>query len=166
DLAEQEDRAVVKIAGSISSFEKKLTRKDGKPFAILTVEDFTGSIEVMVWGEAYAKAAKEIDKGRIVAITGKLDKREESLRLVTNEIASVTKQKGIKALTIDIPMEKANEERLVAIRELVQQFPGTQPLYLRFRAIDGRELRLKADPGYSVRDEEALREKLAELLAM
>ncbi|HZC59755.1 MAG TPA: DNA polymerase III subunit alpha, partial [Chthoniobacterales bacterium] len=31
ELAEQDDRAVVKIAGSISSFEKKLTRKDGKP---------------------------------------------------------------------------------------------------------------------------------------
>jgi DNA polymerase III subunit alpha len=165
ELAEQEDRAVVKIAGSISSSEKKLTRKDGKPFAILTVEDFTGSVEVMVWGEVYAKAAKEIDKGRIVAITGKLDKREESLRLVTNEIAPIGKQKGIKALTIDIPMEKANESRLIAIRDLVCQYPGMQPLYLRFRLADGREVRLKADPGYSVRDEEPFRQKLAELFA-
>ena len=84
---------------------------------------------------------------------------------MTNEIGPISKQKGVKALTIDIPMEKANENRLIAIRELVRQFPGTQPLYLRFRSIDGRELRLKADAGYSVRDEEALREKLAELLA-
>jgi hypothetical protein len=38
-------------------------------------------------------------------------------------------------------------------------------LYLRFRTVDGRELRLKADAGYSVRDDETLREKLAELLA-
>ena len=58
DLANQEDKVTVKIAGSISAFDKKHTRKEGKPFAILTVEDFTGSVEVMVWNEVFAKAAK------------------------------------------------------------------------------------------------------------
>ena len=165
DLANQEDKVTVQVAGSISAFDKKHTRKDGKPFAILTIEDFTGSVEVMVWNEVFAKAAKEIDKGKIVVVAGKMDKREESIRLVANEIGPITRRKAIKALTIDIPMEKADEERLIAIRELVRQFPGIQPLYLRFRTVDGRELRLKADAGYSVRDDETLREKLAELLA-
>ena len=50
----------------------------------------------------------------------------------------------------------------MAIRGLVRQFPGMRPLYLRFRTIDGRELRLKADAEYSVGDEEAFKEKLAE----
>jgi DNA polymerase III subunit alpha len=165
DLANQEDKVIVQVAGSISAFDKKHTRKDGKPFAILTIEDFTGSVEVMVWNEVFAKAAKEIDKGKIVAVAGKMDKREESIRLVANEIEPITRRKAVKALTIDIPMEKADEERLIAIRELVGQFPGMQPLYLRFRTSDGRELRLKADSGYSVRDDETFRELLAELLA-
>jgi DNA polymerase-3 subunit alpha len=165
DLANQEDKVIVQVAGSISAFDKKHTRKDGKPFAILTIEDFTGSVEVMVWNEVFAKAAKEIDKGKIVAVAGKMDKREESIRLVANEIEPITRRKAVKALTIDIPMEKADEERLMAIRELVGQFPGMQPLYLRFRTIDGRELRLKADSGYSVRDDETFRELLAQLLA-
>ncbi|HSZ26687.1 MAG TPA: OB-fold nucleic acid binding domain-containing protein, partial [Chthoniobacterales bacterium] len=146
------------------SFDKKLTRKEGKPFAILTLEDFTGSVEVMVWGEVYAKTSKEIDKGKIVAITGKLDKREDSIRIVANEIGPMTGRKSVKALTIDIPLEKADEERLMAIRDLVRQFPGIQPLYLRFRSADGQEIRLRADSDYSVRDEEAFRAKLAELL--
>jgi DNA polymerase III subunit alpha len=165
DLGNQQDKVTVQVAGSISAFDKKHTRKDGKPFAILTLEDFSGSVEVMVWNEVFAKAAKEIDKGKIVAVTGKMDKREENIRLVANEIGPITRRKAVKALTIDIPMEKADEERLIAIRELVRQFPGMQPLYLLFRTIDGRELRLKADPGYSVRDEVTFREKLAELLA-
>ena len=48
-VANQEDKVTVQIAGSISTFDKKHTRKEGKPFAILTIEDFTGSVEVMVW---------------------------------------------------------------------------------------------------------------------
>ena len=164
DLGDQEDKEMVKIAGSISAFEKKFTRKEGKPFAILTLEDFTGAVEVMVWGEVYAKTAKEIDKGKIVAITGKLDKREDSVRIVANEIGPLSGRKPVKALTIEIPMEKADEDRLIAIRDLVRQFPGIQPLYLRFRSSDGHEIRLKADADYSVRDEEDFRAKLAELL--
>jgi DNA polymerase-3 subunit alpha len=165
ELSGQEDRGIVQIAGAISGFEKKFTRKDGKPFAILTVEDFTGQVEVMVWGEAFSKGAKEIEKGKIVFISGKLDKREDGLRLVANEVGPIIKGKGFKGLTIDIPMEKADEQRLKAIRDLVRQFPGAQPLFLRFKTPDGRELRLKADPGYAIRDEESFRERLAELLS-
>jgi DNA polymerase-3 subunit alpha len=163
-LPDQEDRSTIQIAGSISTFEKKFTRKDGKPFAILTVEDFTGSVEVMVWGEAFAKNSKEIDKGKIVVISAKLDKREDNVRLVANEVNPITKGKGFKGLTIDIPMDKADESRLMAIRDLVRQFPGAQPLFIRFRSLDGREIRLKADPGYAVRDDQSFRERLAELL--
>ena len=43
----------------------------------------------MVWNEVFAKAAKEIDKGKIVAIAGKLDKREDGIRLVANEIGPI-----------------------------------------------------------------------------
>jgi hypothetical protein len=70
----------------------------------------------------------------------------------------------IKAITIEVPMEKVDEKRLIALRDLVRQFPGTQPLYLRFRSIEGQAIRLKADSDFSVRDEEAFRAKLAELL--
>jgi DNA polymerase-3 subunit alpha len=164
ELSLQEDKATIQIAGSISSFEKKHTRKDGKPFAVLTVEDFTGSVEVLVWNDVYAKAAKHIDKGKIVAITGRFDKREESLRIVASEIKPMGAGKALTGLTIDIELAKADEKRLMAVRDLVLQFPGRLPLYIAFRTADGREIRLKADPGYNVRDDETLRAKLAELL--
>jgi hypothetical protein len=112
----------------------------------------------------YAKTAKEIDKGKIVAITGKLDKREDGARIVANEIGPLVARKSVKAIVIDVPLEKADEKRLIALRDLVRQFPGIQPLYLRFRSIDGQEIRLKADSDFSVRDEEAFRARLAELL--
>jgi DNA polymerase III subunit alpha len=163
-LSEQEDRSTVRIGGTISASDKKFTRKEGKPFAIITVEDFTGSVEVMVWGETFAKNGKEIEKGNIVVISAKLDKREDTIRLVAHEVAPITKGKGFKGLTIDIPIDKADETRMMAIRDLVREYPGAQPLFLRFRSLDGREVRLKADPGYAVRDDQTFRERLAELL--
>jgi DNA polymerase-3 subunit alpha len=173
ELPNLEDKSVVQVAGSISAVDRKFARKDGKPFAVITMEDFSGQVEVMVWSDAYSRSAPEIEKGKIVAATARLDRREDSVRLIASEIGPLPapetpgrdsrSEKG--ALTIDIPMEKADEERLVAIRTLVQRYPGPQPLFLRFRAVDGRVLKLKASGDYSVRDDTALRTKLAELLA-
>jgi DNA polymerase III subunit alpha len=156
----------VQVAGTISAIEKKFTKKDGKPFAIVCLEDFSGQVEVMVWGETYAKAARHIEKGKIVAVSAKLDRREESARLVANDVGPITRGRPVAAaLTIDIPYEKADEARLMALRHLIQQFPGTQPLFLRIHRLDGQELRLKADAGFAVRDDASFREKVAELLA-
>jgi DNA polymerase III subunit alpha len=163
-LIDLEDKSTVRVAGSISAFEKKFTRREGKPFAILTIEDFTGAVEVMVWNDVFAKSGKEIDKGKIVSIAARLDKREDTARLIATEIGGISQRKALKPLVVDIPFEKADESRLLALRDLIRQHPGTQPLFLRFRAPDGRELRLKTDPGYSVTDNEVFREKLAELL--
>lgn len=163
-LVDLEDKSTVRVAGSISAFEKKFTRREGKPFAILTIEDFTGAVEVMVWNDVFAKSGKEIDKGEIVSITARLDKREDAARLIATEIGTISQRKALKPLIIDIPFEKADENRLIALRELIRQHSGTQPLFLRFRASDGRELKLKTDAGYSVTDNEVFREKLVELL--
>jgi DNA polymerase-3 subunit alpha len=165
ELSEESDKSQVRIAGSISALERKYTRKEGKPFAVMTVEDFTGSAEVMVWADVFAKASKELELGKIVAINGKLDNREDSVRLIAAEVAPIIRAKKTAVLTIDLPVEKTDEGRLLALRDLILQYPGPQPLYLRFRTSDGQELKLKAHSGYCVRDEEEFRAKLAELLA-
>ena len=132
-LAEQEDKAQVEIAGFISAVERKFTRKDGKPFATITIEDFTGAVEALVWGDVFTRASKELEAGKIVAVNARLDRRDESARLVVNDLNPLARGKKTQPLTIDIPLEKADEKRLLALRDLVREFPGPQTLYLRFR---------------------------------
>ena len=84
--------------------------------------------------------------------------------MIAAEVVSITRAKKTPVLTIDLPLDKTDEGRLLALRDLILQYPGPQPLYLRFRSTDGLELKLKADSGYCVRDAEEFRLKLAELL--
>ena len=42
------------IAGMVRSVTPKIS-KAGRKFAILTLEDFTGSIEVLLWSDVYEK---------------------------------------------------------------------------------------------------------------
>jgi DNA polymerase III subunit alpha len=163
DLSTTEDKNVVRIAGSIVAVERKFAKKDGKPFAIVTLEDFSGQVEMMVWGEVYTSSAREIEKGRIVAVKAKLDHRDDSLRLVANELSSLAPDKSPRPLTIDLPVNQVDEARLTALRDLIRQFPGDQPLCLRFHS--GRqEVRLRVGADFRVRDSAAFRAKLAEIV--
>src|SRR6184192_1115432 len=56
-LGDLEDRAQFKIAGAIVQVEKKFTRKDGKPFAVVWIEDLTDTLEVVVWNEVYLRVS-------------------------------------------------------------------------------------------------------------
>ncbi|MBV9274050.1 MAG: DNA polymerase III subunit alpha [Verrucomicrobia bacterium] len=165
ELINLEDRSSVKVAGSIATLEKKFTRKDGKAFAVMTLEDFTGSVEVLVWADVFAKSGRDLEVAKIVTVSAKIERRDETVRLIASEIGSVTRGKKVAALTIDIPIERTSEDKLLALRELVMQHPGPQPLFLRFRSHDGQELKVRANNGYSVRDDADFREKLAELLS-
>jgi DNA polymerase-3 subunit alpha len=164
ELPNLEDKSQVKVAGSISGLEKKFTRKEGKPFAVVMLEDFTGTVEILVWADIYARFGKELEAGKIVAISAKLERRDDTVRLIASEIGPVAKGKKGGALTIDILLERTNEDKLLALRELVMKHPGPQPLFLRFRAPDGQELRVKTNTGYSVHDDASFREELAQLL--
>src|SRR5438067_1005064 len=73
-LAELDDRAPFKIAGAIVEVEKKFTRREGKPFAVIWVEDLSDMLEVVLWNEVYLKVSDALAAGRVVEIRGVLDK--------------------------------------------------------------------------------------------
>ena len=52
-LAQLQDGQVTRIGGIISKLQPKTT-KQGKPMAIMTLEDLDGSVEVLVFPESYA----------------------------------------------------------------------------------------------------------------
>src|SRR2546427_6521238 len=85
-LGELDDRAPFKIAGAIVEVEKKFTRREGKPFAVVWLEDLTEMLEVVVWNEVYLKVSDALAAGRVIEIKGTLDKREEVLRATALEI--------------------------------------------------------------------------------
>src|SRR5256884_5786957 len=92
-LGALDDRAPFKIAGAIVEVEKKFTRKEGKPFAVVWIEDRADMIEVVVWNEVYLKVSDALEAGRVVEIKGTLDKRDEGPRAVAQEIKTLSSRK-------------------------------------------------------------------------
>lgn len=87
EIPEKDRRGKQKFGGIISELTVKYT-KSGKQFAIMRLEDFTGSTEVMVWSDDYEKIGKTLEKGAVVEMMAKIEKdnRSDALQLIAQGI--------------------------------------------------------------------------------
>ena len=157
------------------SIEKKFTRKEGKPFAVVWLEDLTTVLEVVVWNEVYLKVSDALAAGRVVEVKGTLDKREEILRATALEIRLLTPRKpnGANEDSTDARYEPAvrlqfsaaaTGDELREVRELLVRSPGRRPVQLLFDRANGNSLRLDTGADFRVNLTPDLEEKLSRWL--
>jgi DNA polymerase-3 subunit alpha len=150
-LGEEEDKSTVAIAGALTSVEKKFTKKENKPFAVVILEDLTGSLEVMIWNETYTKSQAHLVLGNVVSISGQLDRREDTPRLKANEVKPVKKSTAPeKPVVLSFERDQTTEGDLLEVREVVQRHPGSRRLEFRFVDAQGHRLRMLAGREYAI----------------
>ncbi len=176
-LGELDDRALFKIAGAIVEVERKFTRREGKPFAVVWVEDLTDMLEVVVWNEVYMKISDALVAGRVVEIKGTLDKRDDALRGTAQEIKMLApaKTNGANERSINALQESAvllqfsaatTGDELREVREILASSPGRRPVRLLFDRANGNSLRLDAGTEFRVNLTRDLEAKLSRWLVM
>jgi DNA polymerase-3 subunit alpha len=172
-LGALDDRAPFKIAGAIVAVEKKFTRKEGKPFAVVWIEDRADMLEVVVWNEVYLKASAALEAGRVIEIKGTLDKRDEIPRAVAQEIKTLSPGKPNGATEGSTDKESAvllkfspatTRDELREVRRILASSPGRRPVRLLFDRANGNALRLDAGVEFSVNLTRDLEEKLSRWL--
>ena len=161
-LGEQEDKSTVTIAGALTAVDRKFTKKDNKPFAIVVLEDLTASLEVMIWSEAYTKSQLQLVVGNVVSITGRLDRREEAPRISANEVKPIKKPAASeKPVVLSFDREKTTEADLHTVRAAVVRSPGTRRIEFQFVSPDGSSVRLRAGNEFRVAWTPELAQELA-----
>lgn len=164
-VEELDDRATVRVAGLLAAVEKKFTKSGGKPCAFLTLEDFTGKIEVRVWSEVYAKVSNLLMVGKVVQIAGRLDKRDDKSAVTASEVKSLTPDPGHeRPVVLRLPCGRLERGQIETLRSVVMDFPGRRPLVLEFVARNGSVQRFRTKERFKVGHEEGLRAALVGLL--
>ena len=174
-LGELEDRSQFRTAGAIVQVEKKFTRKEGKPFAVVWIEDLTGTIEVVIWNDVYLAVSDILATGRVVEIRGTIDTRGDSLRATaqkvrilsaheTNGASKVNEQTGSgygeAAIRLQFSAATTREE-LREVRELLASSPGQRRVEVLCKGAT-----IEAAPDLSVELTRDLEQKLTRWLVM
>jgi DNA polymerase-3 subunit alpha len=162
-LGELEDRASFTIAGALSQVDRKFTKREGKPFAVVFVEDLTGTLEVVLWNETYLPVAGVLEPGKVLSIRGTIDKRDDTVRATAqkvkllkpdcvppNENTNRTEDMNgsariaeTEAVTLRFA-RGAGAEELRTVREILASSPGQRPVTLMLRSESGETVCIDA----------------------
>ncbi|MGN1088631.1 MAG: DNA polymerase III subunit alpha, partial [Phascolarctobacterium sp.] len=111
------DGQPVQVAGIISNCTIKNTKK-GDTMALLTLEDFSGRCNVIVFSRTYHECLREIFEDNIVAITGRFSVDERESKIVAQSVTRLSNKEPTQ-VKLKIP---AHLENPLVQRELMQAF--------------------------------------------
>ena len=154
---------IITIAGLITAVQRKVSRQ-GQSWAIVTVEDLEGAIDVRFFSSTYQTHALNLIEDRIVIIRGKIDKREETPQITALELSLADiNQAPIGPFVIKLEAERCTPPVVDRMKEILRSHPGTREVHLK---IEGgvKNTILKLDDGLKITASPSLSADLKSIL--
>jgi DNA polymerase-3 subunit alpha len=140
------------VGGIVAACRQLKTRK-GDRMAVFTLEDAVGGVEVVVFPEAYQRAASFIESGTLVLVRGKLERDEETVRILASEIAPLDSVRERIAREVAIHLKKpADRGTLETLGEIFSRHRGDRKISFEVETGEGpNRLRVKVDVSSQIR---------------
>ncbi|MDR7419130.1 MAG: DNA polymerase III subunit alpha [Armatimonadota bacterium] len=169
-LAEMRDRSEVVVGGLITAL-KRTTTKGGAAMAFATLEDLTGSVEVIVFPKTYEQSSLALRRDAIVVVRGRLDVADQQVKLLADGVIALDDVPGGNGspgatpegraapngppatiasavapdlvLHVTLDAERHGDAGLHRLRDVLARHRGDRPVVLTVRA-EGREVLLQS----------------------
>ncbi|MCK4236644.1 MAG: hypothetical protein KAX38_05965, partial [Candidatus Krumholzibacteria bacterium] len=102
----------------------------------VTVEDFHGSYEVIVFSSCYQKRRKKLQQDKIVVIAGKVSVKERSdNKVIADEIYMIDEALSVLPREVHLTLrpEIFGERELADLKSLTMRFPGDREIVFHWR---------------------------------
>jgi DNA polymerase-3 subunit alpha len=134
----------VTIGGLITGISRKVSRQ-GSSWAIVTIEDLEGALEVLFFANTYNQYALTLIEDRVVTIRGRVDRREDQVRFSAFEMSSLDITSGpVGPLLISLPIASCTPPIVERIKEILRSHPGKREVHLQINDA-GSQTMMKID---------------------
>ncbi|MGQ1908845.1 DNA polymerase III subunit alpha [Marinifilum sp. RC60d5] len=146
DLANFKDKDV-NIAGMVTAIRRGTT-KNGNPFAIVNIEDFTDSYELAFFAKDFVEFSNYFIEGLSVFINGRVqtrswprDSTELEYKVKGFTLLTEVMEKKVKEVTIEIPLQSLSEELVTEMASCMEESKGN--LKVNFIISDDKNMKVK-----------------------
>ncbi|MDR1525753.1 MAG: DNA polymerase III subunit alpha, partial [Tannerella sp.] len=121
------------LGGIVTAFREGKTKLD-RPYGIITIEDFTGSGEIPLFGNDYINYSKYGKLGMYLFIRATVEPRSVYVNTLDLKIKAITllqdeKDKLIKRLNISLSISELNDTVIEELTPLIQDNKGNSSLF-------------------------------------
>ena len=146
DLADRgialRDRDDVTLGGIVTSVQSRFG-KSNKPWGIVTLEDFDGPGDLVLFGDDWLNLNGKFIEGAAVYIIGKMQARfsnsdQKELKVTNVELLQSVKEKAVDRITISMITDMLDEQIVADLSELINSHPGKTKLFFQLRDSQGK----------------------------
>jgi DNA polymerase-3 subunit alpha len=121
--------------------------------AVFTLEDAQGSVEIIAFPEAFGRSAALIEVGTMVLVRGKLERDEETVRIVASDIAPIEAVRERLAREVAIHLRQpADRGTLETLGQIFSRHRGDRKVSFEVETGDPpHRLRVKLDVSSQIR---------------
>ncbi len=119
------------VCGIVAGIRPLKTRK-GDRMAVFNLDDVGGSLEVVAFPETFGRYGSEIAADAMLLVRGKLEKDEESARIVATELLSIAalKERTTHEISIHLSVPPHGRPTFEALAELLSRHRGDRRVFL------------------------------------
>ncbi|MGA2864373.1 MAG: DNA polymerase III subunit alpha [Verrucomicrobiota bacterium] len=164
-LAGLQNRSLTRIGGMIAAVQNGLSKKSGKPYSLVTLEDLAGSVQVLCLNENYDKYRDLLQLGKAILVVGEVNTGDDKPKLFPQEIMplEVAPQRYTKQVHLRLHTAHLKPEHLDSVLQLLAAHPGKCPLFLCFVRPAGEVIFLETHERFFVTPSRELQQAADEL---
>jgi len=151
------DGKMIRMAGAMKILKLHKTKK-GDMMAFCAVEDQSGSIEIVVFPELYAKTHIILSDELIVIVEAKVQKKENIVKLIAYRIVPIEQagKEWTSGVLINLDAQNHSSDTLKKIKTTLQKYPGDSTTCLKIEINGkipvmvklGNEYKTSSDPDF------------------
>jgi DNA polymerase-3 subunit alpha len=151
-LVELSNRSLTRIGGLIAAVQHGFSKKSGKPYSMVTLEDLEGSVQVLVMNENYDKFRPLLEVNKAILVVGEVNTGDDKPKIFPQEIMPLedAPRRFTKQVHLRLHTAHLKPEQLEAVRELVAAHPGKCPLLLCFQRPGGEVIFVDTNERFNV----------------
>jgi DNA polymerase-3 subunit alpha len=135
------------IFGGIVTHIRTGVSGKGKAYGIVTIEDYSGSGEIPLFGQEWSRWQGHMIVGNSLLIHARISPRNfdpsrKELRLGKIDFLSDVKDDIIQRLTITVRADDISESTAISLTQIVQENPGRTSLFIHLVDSDGEMVNL------------------------
>ena len=118
------------LTGILSAVNRRVT-KAGAPWANAVLEDLEGSIEVMFFPATYAQVAINVAEDAIVAIKGRTDARDDTVKFIASDLTLLDTTQGPKGpVKLRLDATRCTPPLVGRLKDVLTSHPGMTEVHL------------------------------------
>jgi DNA polymerase-3 subunit alpha len=137
------DGSSVTVSGLITSLQRKITKR-GDAWAMLTLEDLEGAIDVLLFPSSYQLASTLLTEDAIVTVKGRLSRSKDQPELHGQEVSVPdTRPDGSGTsgpVVVSMPSTRCTMPVVEQLKEVLATHPGVSEVRLRLMTRTGTTL--------------------------